>query len=47
MYFLDESIKYDQGSGVLHSEETFSVILTEMDRLSLEAKQVDFQVPLQ
>lgn len=29
MYFLDESIKYDQGSGFLQSEETFGVILTE------------------
>lgn len=30
MYFLDESIKYDQGSVFFQSEETFSVILTEM-----------------
>lgn len=30
MYVLDESIKYDQGSGVPHSEETFGVILIEI-----------------
>lgn len=30
MYFLNESIKYDQGNGVPQSEETFSVILTEI-----------------